>query len=177
MMARLVRPDARYKDSFLEAACEFKAGGHHRYVDLDVDVLARDFEHFLARELDRSPLTPQHVPDTVFWLVEGDQFIGRIVLRHHLNDFLRRFGGHIGYEVRPSRRREGHGTRMLALLLDEARAMGLAKLMLTCDADNIGSRRIIEANGGQLEGIHEWPEVNPKPYMRWWINLDQKRQS
>lgn len=46
------------------------------------------------------------------------------------------------------------------------------QVMLTCDVANIGSRSIITANGGQLEDIHEWPEVNPKPYMRWWIRLD-----
>ena len=170
MTVEMVRPDVKYKRGFLQAVRELRAEGHHRYRDVDVEALDRDFESFIAAELNDEP-SANRVPDTIYWLVENDEFIGRISLRHYLNDFLRRYGGHIGYEVRPSRRQQGHGTHMLALLLEKARQRGMDRVMLTCDVNNVGSRRIIEANGGVLEDIHEWPEVHSGPYYRYWIDL------
>jgi predicted acetyltransferase len=170
MTVELIRPDVKYRRSYLQAVHELKVDNHHRYRNVDVDALESGFELFIASELSEQPQSDR-VPDTIYWLVEGDEFIGRISLRHYLNEFLRRYGGHIGYEVRPSRRRQGHGTHMLALLLEKARQRGMERVMLTCDVNNLGSRRIIEANGGVLEDIQEWPEVNPNPYCRYWIDL------
>lgn len=171
MTAELVLPDVRYRASYLEAVREFIADRHHRYVEVNVAALDADFAAFVEHERSILPVGNK-VPNTNYWLVEGDTFIGRVSLRHHLNDFLRRFGGHIGYEIRPSRRCEGHGRQLLALVLEKARERGMDRVMLTCDVTNTGSRRIIESNGGVLEDIQTWPEVNPEPYMRWWIMLD-----
>jgi predicted acetyltransferase len=91
-------------------------------------------------------------------------------IRHELNEWLRTIGGHIGYDIRPSRRREGLGKRQLALGLAEARALGLERVLLTCDADNVGSRRIIEGNGGVLEDEMEDPATG-KVKLRFWIDL------
>lgn len=76
--------------------------------------------------------------------------VGFIDIRHRLNDFLRRFGGHIGYSVRPEERKKGYATQMLALGLDFCREIGLPEVMLGCDAANAPSRRTILANGGVL---------------------------
>lgn len=79
---------------------------------------------------------------------------GREVLtyiRHRLTASLREIGGHIGYDIRPSARRHGHATAMLAAALPVARSLGIDRALLTCDADNLGSRKVIEANGGVLE--------------------------
>jgi predicted acetyltransferase len=91
------------------------------------------------------------VPSQTYWWADGDTFLGRINLRGHLNESLREIGGHIGYDVRPTARRRGHATAMLAAVLPKAAALGIEKALLTCDADNIGSRKVIEANGGVLE--------------------------
>jgi predicted acetyltransferase len=91
------------------------------------------------------------VPETTLWWVRGDEYLGSISIRHRLTERLRDWGGHIGYDVRPSARRQGHGTAMLAAALPVARALGIDPALLTCEETNTGSRKIIESNGGILE--------------------------
>lgn len=170
-MPRLVAPAARCEVSFLAALREFQAEG--RLLELDPARLAADFAGFvraLQRRTDPAHLAPGRVPETVLWLVEGDEFLGRVAIRHALTAQLRRVGGHIGYEIRPSRRRQGHGRRVLALALPRAAALGLDRVLVTCDADNIGSKKIIEANGGQLEDAIAVPGERVMK-LRYWIDL------
>lgn len=98
------------------------------------------------------------VPSTYFWITAGDggpddEVVGFLHLRHSLNDFLLEEGGHIGYSVRPSARRRGHASAALGLALREAAALGIGRVLVTCDDDNEPSRRTIEANGGVLEDV------------------------
>jgi predicted acetyltransferase len=85
------------------------------------------------------------------WWVDGDQYIARIAIRHQLNEFLLNVGGHIGYDVRPSARRRGHATAMLRAALPVAHQLDIERALITCDWDNVGSRKTIEANGGIYE--------------------------
>jgi predicted acetyltransferase len=85
-------------------------------------------------------------------LVSGQHVIGQSSLRHHLNPSLEREGGHIGYNIRPSERRKGFGTMILSLTLEKAKGIGLTRVFVTCDTDNVASARIIEKNGGRLQG-------------------------
>lgn len=94
---------------------------------------------------------PTHVPCTTWWWVEGQEYLGRIALRHRLNEFLFERGGHIGYDVRPSARRRGHATAMLRAVLPLARALGIESALVTCLRENVASRRVIETCGGVLE--------------------------
>lgn len=171
-MRQLVRPDIHYRDSFVQAAQEFKSDGHQRYVDLNLDDLAAHFDAHVRAWLRRETLASQAgwVTESIFWLVEADEFLGRIAIRHKLTPVLRQYGGHIGYEVRPSRRREGNGTEMLRLALVEAKARGINPVMLTCDETNIGSRKVIEANNGALQDTVSL-DFHPVPVMRWWITI------
>ncbi len=105
--------------------------------------------------LPETPRPEGKVPETLLWWVDGDEFLGRLSIRHELTDALREFGGHIGYVVRPSARRQGHARAMLAAALPIARDLGIDPALLTCDADNVGSRRVIESNGGVLEDQRE----------------------
>lgn len=102
------------------------------------------------------------VPCDYFWITDGDdpddsgddsvgEVIGFLALRHRLNDFLLEAAGHIGYSVRPARRREGHATRALALAVRRAAELGIERALVTCDSDNRASAATIEANGGVLE--------------------------
>jgi predicted acetyltransferase len=84
----------------------------------------------------------------VFWLVDGSNVLGLVSIRHRLTKGLRAFGGHIGYVIRPSARRKGYGTRILKLALSKARQLRLKRVLLTCSPYNVGSRKIIERNGG-----------------------------
>jgi predicted acetyltransferase len=92
-----------------------------------------------------------YVPQTTLWWVRDDEYLGRVNIRHRLTEELRREGGHIGYEVRPSARGRGHATAMLAAALPLAAALGIRLAHLDCEVGNAASRRVIEKNGGRLE--------------------------
>jgi predicted acetyltransferase len=111
------------------------------------------------------------VPQTTLWLVlDQREVIGISRLRHRLTARLRQQGGHIGFVMRPSRRRQGIGRTLLGMTLGKARALGLDRVLISCDADNIGSRRVIETNGGQLEAEAVCSETG-RLIRRYWIEL------
>ena len=103
------------------------------------------------------------------WLTHAYTFIGRVNIRFRLTPELENWGGHIGYEIRPSFRRRGFGTHLLSVAIPTARAAGLQGLLLTCLETNIGSIRIIEANGGALIGIGPHPYHPAETARRYWI--------
>jgi len=104
-----------------------------------------------AQRFEETPRPEGYVPDTELWWAEGDEFLGRIGVRHRLTPALLEMGGHIGYDVRPSARRRGHATAMLKAALVVAHDLGIDPALVTCDVDNIGSRTVIERNGGVME--------------------------
>jgi predicted acetyltransferase len=91
-------------------------------------------------------------------------------MRHRLNEVLLRSGGHIGYYVRPEARGRGMASEMLRLALDEARSMGIERVLLTAYASNGPSCRVIEKNGGLMQDETPHPETG-LPYRRYWIEL------
>jgi predicted acetyltransferase len=109
-----------------------------------------------------------HVPSTLLFGFVDKEIVGRLMLRHTLNDFLLRVGGHIGFVVVPGYRRQGHATEMLKQGLDLARSTGLEKVLVTCDEDNIASRRTIERCGGAYHDSHVGPDA-PAGKRRYWI--------
>ena len=169
----LVEPSVTYRDSFIQSVQEFQAEGRQLYYDLNS--LTDDFGVFV-QELhdakDRARLKPGRVPASEFWLIDDDEFIGRLSLRHELNEYLLKMGGHIGYEIRPSKRRQGYGTDILRLGLEKARELGLLRVLVTCDEDNIGSKKIIEHNGGMFENAIEI-EGDPVKKLRYWIDIQR----
>ncbi|CAM3295004.1 GNAT family N-acetyltransferase [Nocardioides dubius] len=107
----------------------------------------------LTEEADPStPPLPGRVKCSYFWITDDDgAWVGFLALRRSLNDYLREQGGHIGYSVRPTRRREGHAGAALREALVEAAALGLDRVLITCDDDNVASARTIESCGGVQE--------------------------
>lgn len=170
-MLFLAEPSAAYRDSFIEAVREFQVEG--RQLHYDLNSITADFSAFVQslHDLkDRSKLKPGWVPGSDFWLIDDDEYIGRLSLRHELNEQLLLFGGHIGYEIRPSKRMQGYGREILRLGLEKARVLGLCRVLVTCDEDNIGSKKIIEHNGGKLENALEI-EGEPVRKLRYWIDI------
>jgi predicted acetyltransferase len=111
------------------------------------------------------------VPATLLVAKLEDQIVGRISIRHCLNDSLRQIGGHIGYVVRPNFRRMGIAGKMLDLALIEVKNLGINKALLTCDASNIPSRRIIESRGGIRDAdVALGPGIDTK--LRYWISTN-----
>jgi len=96
--------------------------------------------------------------------------VGRVSIRHRLNDILLQVGGHIGYVVVPEFRRQGHATAILRLALHFAHdKLGHDRVLVTCDDDNIGSIKTIENNGGVLEDVVSGPGLD-KPKRRYWFD-------
>jgi predicted acetyltransferase len=115
--------------------------------------------------------SPHHVPETFLFAFAGSRIVGRTTIRHSLNEFLERVGGHIGYVVVPEFRRQGYATAILRLSLQIARGKcgGADRVLVTCDDDNLGSIRTIEKNGGILENVVSGPDQKGK--RRYWIDL------
>ncbi|MEU0406647.1 GNAT family N-acetyltransferase [Streptomyces griseorubiginosus] len=160
-MPQLTAPDVRFHASFLDAVREFTEA------DPDASALIGEgtgpyartwgepegftaFVDMLCAETER-PRRPDWVPMTNLWYVQGDIFLGRLSIRHRLSPFLLELGGHIGYAVRPSARRQGHATAMLREALPLCRQLGIERALVTCDSTNTASRKVIEANGGEFE--------------------------
>ena len=110
------------------------------------------------------------VPDTTLFCLDKDRniFVGAVNIRHYLNDALLKTGGHIGDGIRPSERRKGYATAMIALALDECKKLGIDKVLICCNKENIGSAKSIINNGGILENEIE---VDGHIEQCYWIKL------
>lgn len=165
-MPQLIAPDVRFHRSFLAAMDEFRAEGRGGAADnsmvgydiqrrgavwQDPAVFAEYVAELRSQADENAPRPPGRVPCTNLWWVEGDEYLGRIAIRHRLTDFLREYGGHIGYDIRASARRRGHATAMLRATLPVSAALGVDPALLTCDTTNTASRKVIEACGGVFE--------------------------
>ncbi|MGJ3237345.1 MAG: GNAT family N-acetyltransferase [Anaerolineae bacterium] len=146
----LDRPHLRYQESFIVASREFEREGQPPRWSFSA--LRAHFDEYVETLLknETEPMAG-YVPQTTYWLIVDEQYAGTIDIRHKLTPALERFGGHIGYRIRPSMRQKGYGTLQLRLCLPKVWALGIDRALITCDDDNIGSRRIIEANGGVLQ--------------------------
>ena len=111
------------------------------------------------------------MPDSTFFLLdeERDRLLGAVNIRHYLSEYLLKHGGHIGDGIRPSERRKGYGTEMIRLALHECRKLGIDRVLMVCDRDNIASAKTIIRNGGVLE--NEIIGDEGKPEQRYWIQL------
>lgn len=169
-MTELVAPSTDLYDSWLAAEEDF--GDEHRdgsgAFDGREPVARSSYDLMVAQRLAQGdPATPMpegRVHCTYLWIVEDAELVGYLAVRHALTPFLLEEGGHIGYSVRPSRRREGHATRALARSLPIAASLGIDRVLVTCDEDNDGSRRTIEKNGGVLEDVRRGKR-------RYWISV------
>jgi predicted acetyltransferase len=168
---RFERPDERFHGSWLEALREYHAEGRHDELDERVFTDREEFsrycaavkagverpgepDFYLARLYGTSPpgeWVDGYVPQTVLWWAAGDEYLGRLSIRHRLTPHLLYHGGTIGFEVRPSARRRGHATAMLAAALPLAAGLGIDPARIDCDVANPASRRVIEKNGGVLD--------------------------
>jgi predicted acetyltransferase len=151
-MPQLVVPRLAVAPSVRAAAIDHADDAMDWYRDklaaLTDDELPGYVDTLLADSWERSERPTGYVPSTHLWWVDGDTFLGRLHIRHRLTPFLIEEGGHIGYHVIPPARRRGHATAMLHAGLPIAAKLGIDCALLTCDEDNIGSRKAIEANGG-----------------------------
>ena len=182
---RLTDPDLRYHRSYLCALAEFTAAAEGRHAGLPswpaeggfagVDFTGKSLQEpeafnglvgfLLSQRESDTPRPRAYVPFTELWMVQGEEYVGRIVLRHELNEILYTWGGHIGYAVRPSARGNGHAFAALLDMLEVCRARGIDPALVTCDPTNEASRRTIEKAGGEYEESREGR-------LRYWLPVD-----
>jgi predicted acetyltransferase len=124
----------------------------------------------VSRERLGVDLTPDRVPSTFLLACVDCNIVGRVSIRHELNAYLTFVGGHIGYAVRPAYRRRGYARSILRQSLELAREIGLGRVLITCDDDNVASVRLIEHFGGALENVIT-ADAGSVPTRRYWIDL------
>jgi predicted acetyltransferase len=168
----LVEPSIKYRDSYLASMQDGSTTMSEQKKDgVRVELIDKDFAAFvdsLNARREGKGLPEGFVPDSKYWLIDKGEYIGSVSIRHSLTPHLLEIGGHIGYSIRPSMRRMGYGKKILELALPKAKALGIDRILLTCDETNEGSRKIIEANGGILEDKRPNPEGGPDK-LRYWI--------
>ncbi len=173
-MPGLIAPTVRLHAAWLEAHDEWGPGVHedgfglHPSDELDSPA---GFAAWVSRLVDQSdpakPLDAGRVHCMYRWIVEGDRVLGGIALRHASSDYVL-WAGHIGYGIRPSARRRGLATWAMGRILEEARVLGLDRVLAVCAVDNVASVKTIERCGGVFEGIRD---TKLGPARRYWIKL------
>ncbi len=110
------------------------------------------------------------VPDSTYWLVtDNNRIVGAVNIRHRLTEHLFNAGGHIGYGIRPSERRKGYATKLLALSLEKTKELNITKVLVVCDAVNTASEKTILHNGGLRDD--DFTEEDGIIVRRYWIEL------
>ncbi|MFI5844655.1 GNAT family N-acetyltransferase [Catenuloplanes sp. NPDC051500] len=159
-MPELIPPTTDLHAAWLTAHREWGPGRHEDGFGLlptDRPETAAGFAAWIAR------LEAGSATATCRWIVEGDEVLGGIALRHELTAATAALG-HIGYGVKPSARGRGIGSFALSRMLEHARTLGLDRVLLVCLVGNTASARLIERHGGLLES-------EPDVVRRYWITL------
>lgn len=171
MNVRLQKPTVEMEAQYHDFALEWAQSGEE-ITPYSARLLGMHYPTWLSEtaKIEDPATCPAHlVPAfTYFLIAEDGKILGAINIRTHLNDYLSRIGGHIGYGVRPAERQKGYASLMLSLALPIAKQLGMNKVLITCDRHNIASAKTILKNGGILENeVQEDGEVT----QRYWITI------
>lgn len=170
---KLILPTVKYKDEIMNYKKEFIENKDSMDGTSGLRN-AKSFEEWhnvILDNLNEETVREGLVPATTYIAISTDdeRLIGMIDIRHRLNEYLLNYGGHIGYSVRRLERGKGYATEMLRLALKKCERLGIKKILITCDKDNIASAKTIIKNGGSLENeVQEESGIT----QRYWINLN-----
>ncbi|XGC79369.1 GNAT family N-acetyltransferase [Bdellovibrio bacteriovorus] len=128
-----------------------------------------DMLEILRKEKAGIDLEPNRVPHTMLYAFVNDEIIGRVSVRHRLNDHLLKRGGHIGYAVAPRFRKNRYAGEMVKQVIPYLRRLSLQKILITCSDSNIPSCKIIEKIGGVLE--NKITDENGDLTRRYWLEI------
>lgn len=173
MMIDLVQPELCLEEKFIEMFNDYNKNQEdvidRRYSRSNYDF--KSYLDYLKKREKGINLEVGHVASSEWWLLnENKDILGTVRLRYELNETNYEEGGHIGYDISPKYRRKGYGKIILKLILEKARTWGFKKVLITCDFDNVGSKNIIEHNGGKLENTIISKESG-KEVLRYWIEI------
>ena len=149
-----------YRQEFLDSGDSMDGGGSLRKYNRTQDWL------------DRVETNKRDQTQYIYIRETDGKMVGIIQIRHCLNDYLEKYGGHIGYSVAPSERRKGYATQMLKLVLPECAKLGIGRVLITCVQGNEGSKRTILNNGGIFESA-VFDSEDGCWLERYWIELSK----
>ena len=134
----------------------------------------QEWIEFLNKLKDPKTVPQGRVPLTQYMFVreEDQKIVGMINIRHSLNAYLERCGGHIGISIVPSERHKGYATQMLKMALSKCREFGINKVLYAFNSGNEGSKRIVLKCGGTYES-DVYDSVDRVYVERYWINLSE----
>ena len=156
MNLRLEFPALKHKEQWYKIISEFEITNEEIFpMSLKND--CTDYDKFLRITIDfhKNANVPKELvsASTYFLMGDTDKILGAINIRHSLNEYLRKVGGHIGYGIAPSERKNGYGTKMLTLALEKCKELNIKSVLVTCNRNNVGSEKVILNNGGELENM------------------------
>ena len=171
MSIKLIKPEITHKCFFFDYLKEWKEY-NEEVIPFSLKGSDMEYDAWLdyTYKMEHRETCPGHlVPASTYFLLEDDNIIlGAINIRHELNDYLFNYGGHIGYGVRPTERKKGYAALMLKMAIPELRNLGLNKVLITCNKNNIASARTIIKNGGVLENeVMEYDKI----VQRYWLTI------
>ena len=176
-MLKIIEADEKYLDQYKEAyelsIQKIKEGLISKHDLMFMNPDEKDIIQIAKDNRDRTKLKPTYVPSYDYFAVDDDKFIGVIHIRIELTPALLQYGGNIGYGINPKYWQKGYGTELLRLGLIKAKELvNSDRVLITCDEDNIGSYKIIEKNGGELENIVQNTDED-EVFMtrRYWIKI------
>ena len=160
-----------YKEAYINSIRKIEEGKMKNHNLMFINPDENDVIKHFKDNRDQSKLPAHYVPSYDFFAVDDDKLIGVIHIRVRLTENLLRYGGHIGYGINPKYWNMGYGKKLLKLGLEQYKNLiEEDKILITCDDDNIGSYKIIEANGGVLENKVENEDSGEKFLTRrYWI--------
>ncbi|WP_227394715.1 GNAT family N-acetyltransferase [Jeotgalibacillus aurantiacus] len=166
----LVKPSAALADAYQQYQEEWTQAGEKMIPTATQPAPVPFAERLIGWDNDETGtnIPPGWVKASVFFLVdEKGRILGASHIRHDLTEDLLKVGGHVGYGVRPSERQKGYATEILKQSLVEVRKLGIKEVLVTCNDDNIGSAKAIEANGGVRD--QDEIEEDGTVIRRYWI--------
>lgn len=160
------------ESAFLEGSKEWTGESPHWFSFIWTPGMDyQEMLEILRKETLGIDLAPNRVPHTMLYGFLDGKIIGRVSVRHALNDNLRKRGGHIGYAVAPKYRGKGYAKELTRLALEYCKSLGLTSIMVTCAEDNVPSWKIIEHFGGKLEKT-TWDDEDNEMIRIYWISLE-----
>lgn len=144
----LSKPSKEYQKSFENYVMSYKKANEDYYFNIYKKALENfdEYLNYLENYTNGINLPEGNVAMSTFWLIDNNEVVGVTRVRHQ--EVI--YSGHIGYDISPSYRKKGYGTKILKLALKEASKLGIEDAIVTCNVDNIASRKIIEKNNGRF---------------------------
>jgi predicted acetyltransferase len=172
MDLRLIEPNEKYETSFYNLSVDYKNHNENKY-QIFQDSIHDNYIKYLEKinSMKTKKEDSNFVPETTYWLIDDkNEILGILRYRHYLNKKLEKEGGNIGYDVPPSKRRNGYATKMLFLFLEKIKQEEKKDLLITCDKNNIASTKVITKNSGILLN-EDISEITGKKILRFKITL------